>query len=284
VDGGLSHVALISKHLKIDKGKIMLACDCLGAVKIIDREFEVTKCNMGQFDVIRSINRLRKTSTFKSSLRHVKGHQDDSMNYYQLDRWAQMNVLVDMMAKQKLSETLEDKTYQQQRTNHFPLNLCSISFCSDNKIPQDLIQSNLTEAIKTAAGRKRVQQHWRKKRKFTNNNEHNIDWTVVHRSHLALDKNKKKLLSKWMTGGFCGVGKMMKIYGPQQHTKCPMCQQPNETTAHVMQCQSYGTHCLWKKLMRSFAAWIEKNKGPEALAQAIIDNLTAWRQQSPFPP
>ena len=189
--GGLAHVALISKHLKIDKGKITLGCDGLGAVKIIDREFEVTKCNMGQFDVIRSINRLRKKSNTKSSLRHVKGHQDDNTNYYQLDRWAQMNVLVDTMAKQKLSETLTEETYHQQRTNTFPYDLCSISFCSDNKIPLDSIQSHLTKAIKTAAGRKRVRQHWRKKGKFTVNNEHNIDWSVVHRSHLALDKNKK---------------------------------------------------------------------------------------------
>ena len=281
--GSLAHVDLICKHLQIDNGKITLGCDGLGAVKIIEREFEVTKCNMGQFDVIRSINRLRKKTTIRSSLRHVKGHQDDNINYYQLDRWAQINVLVDTMAKQKLSETIEDNTYQQHRTNHFPLDLCSISFCSENKMPRDLIQSNLTKAIKTAAGRKRVRRHWRKKGKFNNNNEHNIDWTIVHRSHLALDKNKKKWLSKWMTG-FCGVGKMMKIYGLQQHTKCPKCQQPNETTTHVMQCQSYGTHCLWSKLMRSFATWIEKNKGPETLAQAIIDNLTAWRQQSPFPP
>ena len=281
--GGLSHVALISKHLKIDKGKITLGCDGLGAVNIIDRKFEVTKCNMGQFDVIRGINKLRKNSNTKSSLRHVKGHQDDNTNYYQLDRWAQMNVLVDTMAKQKLSETLSDETYHQQRTNTFPFDLCPISFCSDNKIPLDSIQSHLTKAIKTAAGRKRVRRHWRKKGKFTTNNEHNIDWPVVHRSHLALDKNKKKWLSKWMTG-FCGVGKMMKIYGLQQHTKCPKCQQPNETTTHVIQCQSYGTHCLWSKLMRSFVTWIDKNEGPELLAQVIIDNLTAWRQQSPFPP
>jgi hypothetical protein len=281
--GGLAHVHLICKHLHLTTGKIILGCDGLGAVKIIDRELNVTKCKLEQFDLIRAINRLRKLCPITTILRHVKGHQDDLTNFYQLDRWAQMNVIVDTMAKQKLSESLEDNTYQLHRTNTFPLDLCPISFCYDNRIPKEAIQSNLSKMIKISAGRRRVRKHWRKKGKFTEENEHCIDWKVVHRSHSALDKNRNKWLSKWMTG-FCGVGKMMKIYGFQTHTKCPKCQQNNETTDHVMQCQSYGTHCLWQRQMRTVTKWIEDNEGPQELASAITNNLTAWRQQSTYPP
>jgi hypothetical protein len=84
--------------------------------------------------------------------------------------------------------------------------------------------------------------------------------------------------------GFCGVGKMMEIYGFQKHSKCPKCQQSNKTTDHVMQCPSYGTHSLWIILMRNLSKWITDNDGPPALAQILTDNLTAWRQRSPFPP
>jgi hypothetical protein len=68
---------------------------------------------------------------------------------------------------------------------------------------------------------------------------------------------------------------MMKIYGSQTHTKCPKCQQNNETTDHVIQCQRYATHCLWQRQMRSLTKWIDDNDGPLELASAIINNLTA---------
>ena len=77
---------------------------------------------------------------------------------------------------------------------------------------------------------------------------------------------------------------MMKIYQFQQHSKCPKCQQDNETTDHVLQCQSYGTHCLWNKLMRELTTWINENDGPPSLGRTLTQNLTAWRQNSTFPP
>jgi hypothetical protein len=281
--GGLSHVALICKHLKISNGHITIGCDGLGAVQIIDKEFTVTKSNANQFDMIRAINKLRRDLPIRSSLRHVKGHQDDHINFYLLDRWAQMNVLADTMAKQKLSEVLNDNTYHEHRTETLPHDLCPISFCSANRNPTNNIQAHLAKTIKITAGRRRARRYWKKKRKFSDHNEHHIDWQVVHRSHLALDKSKRKWLNKWMTG-FCGVGKMMEIYGFQTHSKCPKCQQSQETTDHVMQCPSYGTHSLWIILMRNLSKWIVDNDGPRALAQILTDNLTAWRQRSTFPP
>ena len=194
-----------------------------------------------------------------------------------------MNVLVDTMAKQKLSEVLNDNTYHVQCSATFPHDLCPISFCSGNRNPINHIQANLAKTIKITAGRRRSRRYWKKKKKFSDHNEHKIDSKVVHRSHSALDKLKRKWLNKWMTG-FCGVGKMMEIYGFQKHSKCPKCQQSNKTTDHVMQCPSYGTHSLWIILMRNLSKWITDNDGPPALAQILTDNLTAWRQRSPFPP
>ena len=57
--GGLTHVALICKKLDITEGQIILGCDGLGAVQIIDRDYAVTKSNTQQFDIIRAINTLR---------------------------------------------------------------------------------------------------------------------------------------------------------------------------------------------------------------------------------
>ena len=35
---------------------------------------------------------------------HIKGHQGDAENFQNLTRWAQINVMADHKAKQKLSE------------------------------------------------------------------------------------------------------------------------------------------------------------------------------------
>ena len=58
----------------------------------------------------------------------------------------------------------------------------------------------------------------------------------------------------------------------------------NETVNHVIQCQSYGTHCLWQKLMRTLSKWITENDGPEGMGDVITQNLTAWWQNSMFLP
>ena len=187
------------------------------------------------------------------------------------------------MAKQKLTEALVEDEFLQHRCNNFPHDKCSVSFCDDNHFPHTPIQSNLLKTIRREAGRKRARTYWRKKKSINADTEHWIDWKVVHKSHKALDPSNNKWLSKWMTG-FCGVGKMMKIYGFQTHSKCPKCQQDNETTDHVLQCQSYGTHCLWQKSMRELSTWIADNDGPTELGDIITHNLNAWRQNSPFPP
>ena len=35
---------------------------------------------------------------------HIKDHQDDQYHFYQLDRWAQLNVLADQKAKLRLQQ------------------------------------------------------------------------------------------------------------------------------------------------------------------------------------
>ena len=281
--GALLHTYFISQRCNITTGNVTLGCDGLGAVNIIEKAFKTTKSNMEQFDVIRAINTLRAKCPFKVRLKHVKGHQDDSMNFYNLDRWAQLNVLVDSMAKLKLTDAMANDEFHQHRCDSFPHDQCTVAFCDDNRSPHTPIQSNLLKTIRREAGRKRVRKHWKKKRSIHEDTEHCIDWKVVHKSHQALDSINNKWLSKWMTG-FCGVGKMMKIYGFQQHNKCPKCQADNETTDHVLQCPSYGTHCLWQKLMRALQTWISDNDGPPGMGELITQNLTAWRQNSPFPP
>jgi hypothetical protein len=258
-------------------GKATVGCDGLGTVKIIEKALKTTKSNMEQFDSIRAINKVRKSCNFTTQLRHVKGHQDDHSNFYNLDRWAQLNVIVDTMAKRKLSETLDYDDYQHHRLICFPHDKCTLSFCDQNQIPTTSIQSNLLKTIRRSAGRKRARKHWRKKKIIAEETEHCIDWKVVHKSHKSVDSTTHQWLSKWMTG-FCRVGKMMKVYRFQTHTKCPRCQQPNENVKHVLKCQSYGT-----KQMRALSSWITKNDGPEGMGDVITQNLTAWRQNSMYP-
>ena len=157
----------------------------------------------------------------------MKGHQDDSSNFLNLDRcWAQLNVVLaeDTMAKQKLTEALYNEDYHQHRNISFPHDKCSVSFCDHNRISCTSKKSNLLKTVRLDAGRKRARKYWRKKKIINDETEHCIDWKVVNKSHNALDSFNHKWLSKWMTG-FYGVGKMMQIYGFQTHTKFPRCQQ-----------------------------------------------------------
>ena len=67
--------------------------------------------------LLRAIRKLKqdlKKCNLLILFRHIKGHQDDKTKYHKLNRWAQMNVLVDLLAKQ----TLQNQIIQNKEIAH----------------------------------------------------------------------------------------------------------------------------------------------------------------------
>jgi hypothetical protein len=99
---------------------------------------------------------------------------------------------------------------------------------------------------------------------------------------MGIDKHRQKWLSKWMTG-FCGVGKMLKIYKHQKHSKCPRCMANDEDTSHVLRCPHNDATALWNKSIETMENWMVNNHRHPELIKLIILGLQTWRNDNLLP-
>jgi hypothetical protein len=76
--------------------------------------------------------------------------------------------------------------------------------------------------------------------------------------------------------GFCGVGIMLKIYKFQSHPKCPHCEEDDESTLHVLQCQQTSASSLWERSIQNLEQWMTNNLGHSELVELIILGLAIW--------
>jgi hypothetical protein len=79
-------------------GSITIGCDCLSAINNITSKFEPNP-QRPHHDLLSGIRHLITTSTIRIHLRHVRGHQDAHFPYHMLDKWSQLNVDMDTLAK-----------------------------------------------------------------------------------------------------------------------------------------------------------------------------------------
>lgn len=83
-------------------------------------------------------------------------------------------------------------------------------------------------------------------------------------------------MTKW-SSGICGVGSMLIKWKHQSHSRCPICNGPNETTSHVLQCPHHTVNTLWNEELTKLSDWMMNNDGDPNLSIAIIELLRQWR-------
>ena len=70
---------------------------------------------------------------------------------------------------------------------------------------------------------------------------------------------------------------MLVKYKYQEHDNCPRCGIANETTLHLLQCQSFGVQLLWDDEINKLQEWMhQQNLHPE-IQTIITTYLQSWR-------
>jgi hypothetical protein len=88
---------LMQQH-QLANGTVTMACDCLSALwNIFNHQFD--KAAQAHYDIIHSCRMLVERSPAEWISRHVRGHQDDHVHYKDLDRWGQLNINMNTLAK-----------------------------------------------------------------------------------------------------------------------------------------------------------------------------------------
>ena len=270
------------KRHKISQGSIEIGCDGEGALKAITYNHKIVKTNRKHYDLIQAVNEAIETSPITWTFRHVRGHQDDIREYHDLNRWEQLNVKADILAKERMHE----ETYGKSEGDIYRIQYTTSQKCrvgwKDRQRREHSITSHLQKTLTTDIGSTLIRDYWIKKKKFTPYTERWIDWENMHKSSNGLKKNRKQWHSKWLTG-FCGVGIMMQVYQSQYHTKCPRCLSDKESVNHVMQCPHPTAREIWQESLEKLKNWLIDNDAQPDMTKAIISSLRAWNEVKPYP-
>jgi hypothetical protein len=71
-----------------------------------------------------------------------------------------------------------------------------------------------------------------------------VNWDVVEKAMNGFPEMFRLWAAKHMSH-FCGTGQMQLICGFWDHSRCPRCQQDNETTMHILLCNGHGANQEW---------------------------------------
>jgi hypothetical protein len=107
-----------------------------------------------------------------------------------------------------------------------------------------------------------------------------IDWDATLTCMKALPASRRRWITKHGSEN-CGVGITLFKWKQQTEYACPCCGDPENST-HVLRCTGQQATETWTTNLDATLDCLESLDTPLMLKQAIIDRLTAWRQDSPM--
>jgi hypothetical protein len=69
----------------------------------------------------------------------------------------------------------------------------------------------------------------------------------------------------------------MKRRREWSHSKCPRCDEPTETSVHVLHCTGEGTDAIWEIAIADLRIWLAEQRTNNAMADLICSSLSSWR-------
>jgi ribonuclease HI len=270
--GAIMTINRICKEHQIHEGSITLKCDGKGSIDVINYLHAVINNTRLHFDIIGSIKRAIDTSPIQWTFQHIKGHQDDAENFEYLDRWAQLNVMADQLAKNHRQQIHQHGTSQAEDLT-LPFTLCAVRW---EQYPGMYIHisSKLQNTLEHLITQRTLRTYWETKHNIVGRQKRYVDWEVSNKS--AKSYKRKIWLAKWESG-ICGVGKMLKAWNYQNHDHCPRCGKHAEDVTHVVRCREPEATALWKKEIKKLEVWMTTNGGHPEMISAVCSNLNHWR-------
>ena len=159
-----------------------MACDGLSAIrKALDKDSTIS-ARSSQFDILFAIDTMVKRSPITWRWRHVDGHADDR-KVFPLDRWQQLNVEVDALAKLRWERSAPSHVpFHDIEGENWPLRLgvfipgpaAHSTVTSGYKVANRLV-TTLTDATLG----KRAIRYWEKKPWIGESAVRHINWEAI---------------------------------------------------------------------------------------------------------
>ena len=269
--GAIRLLQELSQAFTITHGTITIACDCLSAIQ------RVTQPNhppprTPHFDLIMAIRSSLQLSPFTWLFKHVKGHQDQHTHYNQLDRFAQLNVDMDTLAKTYWS------VLNAARPPSFglpdSLNGCSL-WCGTRRLTS---WDRLTAQVYFF--NPALKEYWQAK---STTPLDDIAWEATGRALRRMTLYQQIWIPRWITS-FLPTGNRMILFDPQNTQDCPRCAAPETHRFHAIRCQQPSAALLWTQNNDKFASWLQTQHTKPSLRTCLLSILNAWYRETPWQP
>jgi hypothetical protein len=99
--GALTALELVCSVYNITQGSAECGFDGLAAMEKVSADKDPSVEDKA-YDIIMAVRNKAESLPIQITWRHTEGHQDDNAMFHQLDRWAQLNVQADGIAKNLL--------------------------------------------------------------------------------------------------------------------------------------------------------------------------------------
>ena len=271
--GILEEVDAMCTQFQLTDGTCTIFCDGLSALQVI-QEASIQSVNTRQAscDLISACVKLKNKIPITLKYAHVKGHQDDRQQLCNLSVPAQLNVLMDGLAKDLLEDN-RDINPQTLSGHYLGFTLPRHTGTIFQKFKESLYDSIMT---------KKCHSYWISKDRYRVEDINNINWTAQANAMSGTNKTSQRTIAKWCSG-WIATGKNMQRWNMRYSGNCVFCQHPNEDTTHILKCTNTLAINNWKKQLAVFDNTLIKLKTAYPLRKAIILELRAWRNNDKTP-
>jgi hypothetical protein len=264
--GVLVMVQSLCTLYEIQEGAIEVALDNKSAAEQSAGDW-LLRPRQRDYDMLLDIRSWLQVLPIQVNFRWVKGHQDSSppSNGRELDAWAKMNITADALAGQ-----FRLAIGQRYRPN-IPFRYEKWTLWYEHKKLTHFHIPSMYAKVYTPCLAYYVQKHGLTEEMVTRQ----INWESLKHAMKRIPWGKQRWLVKFATG-HCAVGRMEKRRQHQQHDNCPLCDQEDETTVHVLRCHDERARKHWAASLASLNKWMGDHKTKPTLQRGIITLLQGW--------
>ena len=273
----------LCEHHNITRGAVTIACDGESALyKSMDEQHRI-KSKHKHFDLIMAIKSKLKTSPITWHWRHVHGHQDikHGITFEEMDRWAQLNMIVDRLAGERWNdEAANEDQVQQEIENEGWRAYLQPTAKSEGMIASldggVKMSNKLIDRLETVCLGQQSIDYWVEHNHFPKRYQRHIDWSMIGLAASRMSHLRTAFVTKFVANHGATASRLFQreqVASPE----CPRgCGATKEDSRHVLKCPRGNE--TWDKLAKILISWGRKNDMEPKLMKALVMGVTHWRQ------
>ena len=268
----IDKIEQLSKRYEFPKtaGSI-IACDGITALWKAN-EGKPARCSPKHkhSDILSALNQRMAMLSITLTAKHVKGHQDNEIDYEDLDRISQLNVDMDLDAKRTLNKAEEeniDFTHHKAHPKSFK------KVVINGKTINHLFTTNSYNEI----ANKKLMDHWIEIGRFRRDQIDDIDWIGQERAISRATSGRQIFITKWVNN-WMPVGRKMQQWGLRHHGQCPFCLKEKEDINHLLRCRHQEAKHIWEEALWKFLEAMGKIGTCITALFALKQELMYWNR------